>query len=432
MALTRKKLLAFVSGTLWLAIIAARPVLAETLIWAPDQLSELIEEGLTQNQDIQGLEAQVASLKEEVPFAGSLEDPRLGVAIVNLPVDSFRFDREPMTQKQLFIAQKVPWFGKLSLRSQKQALRASRQQAVLEARKLELARQIASTYYELIFIDRALHINERLTSLVNQLLRVAETKYASGQGLQQDVLQAQVESSKLLDEKIVLQKKRRTLEDRLNELLNRPEFAPVPPPAQLDYPNLRLDVKSLAVQSLQGNPWLRVKQFEIDEKEVDIQLAKKDYYPNFDFKVAYGQRDEDRTGRSLPDFVSASVTVNVPLWQHKRQKPKLNATIKSKDAALSSYHNLVQTLPHRVDAIATEIRDTQENYKLYADALILQAGQWARSSLAAYEVGKVEFNTMINAQVRLLRFELQADRFLYSIYQKRAELEEILGGPLPQ
>ena len=64
------------------------------------------------------------------------------------------------------------------------------------------------------------------------------------------------------------------------------------------------------------------------------------------------------------------------------------------------------------------------------DALLVQAEQWARSSLAAYEVGKVEFNTMINAQIMLLRAELKAKRYLYTIYQKLAELEEIIGGPL--
>jgi outer membrane protein TolC len=124
------------------------------------------------------------------------------------------------------------------------------------------------------------------------------------------------------------------------------------------------------------------------------------------------------------------VTVNIPLWQKSRQTPKLDATRKSHEAAMRSYRNLVDTLPHQIDALVTEIRDTQESYRLNADALVLQAEQWARSSLAAYEVGKVEFNTMINAQVRLLRFELQTDRYLFNIYQKRAELEEVLGGPL--
>ena len=97
---------------------------------------------------------------------------------------------------------------------------------------------------------------------------------------------------------------------------------------------------------------------------------------------------------------------------------------------MKSYRSLVDSLPHRIDALANEILDTQENYHLYVDALLVQSEQWARSSLAAYEVGKVEFNTMINAQVQLLRVELQAKHYLYSIYQKRAELEEVLGGPI--
>lgn len=80
--------------------------------------------------------------------------------------------------------------------------------------------------------------------------------------------------------------------------------------------------------------------------------------------------------------------------------------------------------------IGAEIGDTQKNYRLFSDALLLQAEQWASSSLTAYEVGSVNFNTMIGAQIRLLRFELQASNFIFRIYQKRAELEEVLGGPL--
>jgi outer membrane protein TolC len=401
---------------------------ATTPIWASPVLSELIEEGLTHNKEIQSLEAQVESLKEEVSFAGSLEDPRLGLGVLNLPTDTFNFDQEPMTQKVLFIAQRVPWFGKLSLKSKKTTLMAVRQHSILEAKKLELARKIATAYYELGFVSTNLNINERLTNMVSQLLRVAETRYATGEGLQQDVLQAQVELSKLLDEKIVLKRRHRTLEDRINELLNRESFAPVTPPKGLTYLDTKLDFDSLKKQSLTENPWLGVRQAEVDRASVEIELAKKDYWPNMDFKVAYGQREEDFTGRDLPDFVSATVTLTIPLWAKSRQNKKLSASIKTHEAAMKSYRSLVDSLPHRVDALATEIRDTQENYKLYVDALVVQSEQWARSSLAAYEVGKVEFNTMVSAQIRLLRVELQAKRYLYSIYQKLAELEEVIGG----
>ena len=413
-----------------LCLVIPKIMQAATLTWATPVLAELIEEGLSHNQEIKSMEDQVESLKEEVSFAGSLEDLRLGFGVLNLPTDTFDFDQEPMTQKVLFIAQKVPWFGTLSLKSKKTTLLVVRQQAILEAKKLELTRKIANAYFELGFVATNLRINERLTGLVSQLLRVAETKYASGEGLQQDVLQAQVELSKLLDEKIVLRRRYRTLEDQINELLNRESFMPVKPPTDLTYLHTRLELDALTRQSLFGNPWLGVRQAEIDKAAVEIELAKKDYWPDMDFRLSYGQRDEDLTGRNLPDFFSATVTFTIPLWQKSRQDKKLSASIKSYEAAMKSYRSLVDSLPHRIDALANEILDTQENYHLYVDALLVQSEQWARSSLAAYEVGKVEFNTMINAQVQLLRVELQAKHYLYSIYQKRAELEEVLGGPI--
>jgi outer membrane protein TolC len=403
---------------------------AASPIWASPDLSNLIEEGLAYNKEIQSLEAQVESLKEEISFAGSLEDIRLGLAILNLPADSLRFDREPMTQKQISLAQKIPWFGKLDLKSQRAALKAVRLEATLEAKRFELARTIATTYYELGFVGKSLETNGRLTDILHQILRVAETRYSTGRGLQQDVLQAQVELSKLLDEKITLKKRRRTLENRINELLNRESFSPVIPPQDLSFTGLKLDVKELQDRATKNNPVLRIKQVDINLAEVEIELARKDYWPDMDFKVAYGHRDEDKTGRSLPDFVSGSVTINLPVWRKSRQDPKLAATLKNRDAASKSHRNLVLSIPHRVDTLVTEIQDFQENYQLFNDALIVQADQWANSSLSAYEVGSLEFNTMINSQIRLLRFELKAEKYLFNIYEKRAELEEVLGGPL--
>ncbi len=135
-----------------LGLVVCKPLMAQAPVNAPQPLVELIEEGLVQNKEIQSLEARVQSLEEEVSFAGSLEDLRLGFGVLNLPTDSWEFDEEPMTQKTVFLAQKFPWFGKLSLRSQRQALMASEQQALLEAKRLELARKIAIAYYELGFV----------------------------------------------------------------------------------------------------------------------------------------------------------------------------------------------------------------------------------------------------------------------------------------
>jgi outer membrane protein TolC len=189
-------------------------------------------------------------------------------------------------------------------------------------------------------------------------------------------------------------------------------------------------VDRLQQQVLKGNPWLKARLAEIDQATVDVELAGKDYWPDMDFILAYGQREDSETGQDRADFVSGSVVFKIPLWQKSRQDKKFTASKKKHEAALKTYRNLAETLPHRVDAIASEIANIQKNYRLYADALMVQAKQWANSALIAYEVGKVEFNTMINAQIRLLRLELQAASYLFQVYQKRAELEEVLGGAL--
>ena len=425
-----RKVLFLTSAAIVILFTALNGWAADPSIWAPQPLDRLIEEGLTNNQDIKSMESKVESLKEEISFAGSLNDPRIGIALLNLPTDTFRFDQEPMTQKQLFIAQKIPWFGKLDLRSQRAAMKAIRQEAVLMAKRLELSRQIAMGYYELGFVGSAQKSNERLIKMLTQLLKVSETRYAAGQGLQQDVLQAQVEVSKLLDEQITLGNKRRTLEDRINSLLNRESFTPVIPPEKLPFPELVLKEEELQDRALKMNPWLKVKLAEIELRNVEIELARKDYWPDMDFKVAYGQRDESQSGQDWADFFSTSMVINIPLWQRSRQDKKLEATRLTHKSALQSYQNLANSLPHKVDALVTDIRNLQKNYKLIIDALIVQAEQWARSSLIAYEVNKVNFNTTITAQVRLLRFELQSENYLFSVYKKRAELEEVLGASL--
>ena len=396
----------------------------------PAGLEQLIDEGQKTNQELAAIEDTVTALESQAPAVGTWDDPRIGIGISNLPTDSFSFNQEPMTQKQIALSQKIPWFGKLDLKSQNITLRALGLKASLKAKRLNLTRKISDRYYTLAFVDSSLRTNKQLTDMVSQLLKVSETRYAAGKGLQQDVLQAQVELSKLLDEKLTLLNQRKVVESKINELINRPNFLPVAPVVDSKVPSVDLNDDFLQKVALANNPWIKVRRIGIEQSDVGIELAEKDYYPNFDFKLAYGQREEDQLGRDRADFVSGFVSMSVPLWAAKKQGNNLTATKKKKEAAQKAVQGLVDTIPHQVKSLAAELRTLWKNYQLYREGLIIQAEQWARSSLAAYEVGKVEFNTMINSQIRLARLQLKAEKYRFSIFQKYAELEQVLGGPM--
>jgi cobalt-zinc-cadmium efflux system outer membrane protein len=394
-------------------------------------LTALVAEGLANNQELQSQKSKINALRDAVPAAGALDDPQLGLTLLNLPVDTWRFNQEPMTQKQVRIAQKLPWFGKLDLKTQKAVLEASIAEARWQAQRLALARKIITAYFDLALVVRGDQINTQLMDLVRQLLQSSESRYASGMGLQQDVLQAQVELSRLTDEHNDLADRRRAQNRKLNELLNRPAFQVVTPVVRVPPPIMNLDSQQLQEMALRRNPEIIARGLAIEQAGVAVDLARKDFYPDFNVSLAYGIREDDRLGAERPDFFSAGVNMNIPLYRNRKQTPLLEAAAKRRKAADQALRELQLSLPHRIETINSAVERLQASHRLYTGTLMLQAGQWADSAQSAYEVGKLEFNSMINAQMQVLRLQLQADTYLYRLYQKRAELEELIGTRVP-
>ncbi|WP_461210957.1 TolC family protein [Desulfocurvus sp. DL9XJH121] len=395
-------------------------------------LRSLVEEALANNQDLLALEDQVRALREEAPFAGSLPDPGFSLGLSNVPVDSFELDQEAMTQKQIGVSQQMPWFGTLGLAEKAAVLKADVQDRLVRAKRLELARQVAEAWYDLGFTARSLKVNAQLQAMVGQMLRVAETRYATGKGLQQDILSGQVRLSELLDEQADLERKRRVLADRINALLNREDLVDVEPPVlPEDEEGEPLAAATLATGALRLNPVVLSRRTAVDKAALDVDLARKDYYPDMNFRLGYGQRDEDpSTGRDRSDFVSASVTFSIPLWQATRQDSKLAAAQSRLSSARRSLAALERELPHRIDALVAEIATARENRRLFDTALTKQAEQAADSSLAAYSVGRVGFDSMVEARLRLVRFELRSEQYGFEARKMMARLEETLGGPV--
>lgn len=385
------------------------------------ELTLLVEEAFQNNQDLLSMEENARALRAEAPFAGSLQDPVIGFGIANLPVDSFAFDQEPMTQKQLFASQKFPWFGTLDLRQQVSELKAMEADFQVQNKRLEIAKNLTEAWFNLGFIRKSLQINENLKTIVTQILRVAETRYATGEGLQQDILAGQVQHSELIDEGINLVSRERNIRAQIGSLLNRSNFFEQNNPLTLDEPGEIPDRASLSRLAMQFNPLIQQRKVAIDRAKVEVQLAEKAYLPDFDLRLSYGQRD-DRA-----DFLSAAVAMTVPLWQSTRQDSKLSAAQKRLKASERSFLGLRQTLPHSIDRVLAEIAGAKQNYTLFHGALSVQASQLADASLSAYSVGKVEFNTMLSARIRLMRIELKAEDYKYQIYKKMAELEELIG-----
>ncbi len=421
----------FLLSTLIVTLFSAGSQTAEAMDDIPLGLRNLTLQALQNNDELQSLQDKVSALYEEAPYAGSLENPRLGLGLANVPVDTFDLDQEAMTQKQIFISQKIPWFGKLDLAQQIAELNAMEQHALFRAKQLEIVRRLAQSWYDLDFIEHSLETNYQLEQMVTQLLRVAEVRYSTGKGLQQDILSAQVQLSKIFDERIGLQRNKQLLYTSISKALNSEQpyhrTDPLEPPPEItDAPSR----EKLTIKALAGNPLLQAKKIAVHKAEAKVKLADKAYNPDMDLRLGYGQREDDPvSGNSRADFFSASVTFSLPLWQSSRQDSKFKAMQKRNSAAQKSLSSLQKIIPHQIDAFVTEITAAQENHILFKTALTLQAEQLAESSLASYSVGKVDFDIMLNARIKTLRYQLQSKKYRYQVLKKMAELKELAGEP---
>ena len=416
----RQPLLCFYVGWLILAFWAQQASTTE--------LSILTEEAYQNNQDLLGQKERVNALYTEAPFAGSLQDPVVGFGLLNLPVDTFDLDQEAMTQKQLFISQKFPWFGTLDLRQQASELDAMEADARFRSKRLEIAARLASAFYNLGFLLKSLEVNENLKSLVTQTLRIAETRYGTGTGLQQDILAGQVKLSELIDEGINLTSREQAVRAEIGSILNRRTFFVDKGPTALGELENLPDRELLNRVALEISPELRARRVALDRARVQVQLAQKAYLPNFDLRLSYGQREDNPvTGDDRADFASAIVAMTVPLYKATKQDSKLGAAEQRLAAAEKTLLGFKNMLPHNIDRLLAEISGAKENYALYRKTLSIQSSNLADASLAAYSVGKVEFNTMLSARIRLLQIELGAEKYKYQTYTKITELEQLIG-----
>jgi outer membrane protein TolC len=389
-------------------------------------LEKLIEEAVNNNPELKAFEEKIQVFKERPSQASSLDDPRLRLAFLNLPVDTFRFDQENMTQKQASIMQKFPFPGKLSLKGNMAEKELEIVREEYADKKNNIIMQVEVTYQNLLFINKAIEITEENKNLLREFVKIAETKYTVGKGIQQDVLKAQVELSKMIDRLIVLDQKKKTAEARLNTLLNRPTQMPFTDLGQIKQSHFSLPFEDLQRIAEDNHPVLYGLRHLIDRFRFAARLAEKEYYPDFDVGVSYGQRDDSSTIERA-DFFSVFVTMNIPLWYKTKQSRKVSEEQANIRRIQEQYNSMRNNVFFQIKDLLAEIEKSREEIELFKTGLIPQSRASLESALAGYGVNKVDFLTLVNNEITLYNYELDYYRAITNFENKLAELEAAIG-----
>ncbi len=415
------------------AVVAAILLVAGAVRAEPLTLDAALARALADNPALEAIEARARALAEVPEQVGTLPDPVASVNLLNLPLDSFSFTQEPMTQLQFGLSQTLPFPGTLALRGEVAERRAAGAGFELEERRLQLARDVEAVWWNLFYLDRVLDVIARNETLLRQFVEVAETRYIVGRGLQQDILLAQLELSRLDDRRLQLLSLRDSQVASLNALLDRPAGTEVELPATVEQALPELPpAPELVERALENRPLLAVEKEALAAAEAQVELARKSYFPEFRLGVAYGLRGGNNIdGSDRADLASIRFSMSLPLYAASRQERAVDQRNAERMASRHRYHDRRNAVAAEVSQALSDYRRAVEQVVLFRDTIIPQARQTVDAMMAGYQVGKVDFLNLVRSQTTLLDYESDYWRVFSRARQALARLEAAVGGELP-
>jgi len=415
------------SKVLLLILLSLPPQLQAEAI-EPLSLSQALSMAVEDNPGLAEMKARSEAMAQIPSQVGSLPDPVISFNALNLPVDTFDTAQENMTQMQGGISQAIPFPGKLALREQAANFEAEAAAFDVVEVRWRLLRDVKKLWWALVYLDKALNIIRINQDLLRQFVEIAQTKYEVGEGLQQDVLLAQLELSKLFDNELVLIGARENTQAQLNALLNQAANTPIKIPGKINDKLPTLQAESRLYQQAESyRALLASRRKQIDAAQRRVELAKKDYYPDFKIGAYYGGRDNTLSGQSRADFMSMRLSMTVPLYfstkQDKALSQRRQELIQRKYALQDEWNQVREDISRAV----SDFRRSKNQTVLFNSGIIPQARQTVASMLSGYQVDKVDFLNLVRSQITLYNYEIQYWKVLTEANQALAQLTAMIG-----
>jgi outer membrane protein TolC len=270
-------------------------------------------------------------------------------------------------------------------------------------------------------VDQEIATTHTNKDLLEKMERIAEEKYKVGKALQQDVLRSQVEVSRVLQVLTMLNQRRSSLEARLNSLLLRSFDTPIGTLAPVEKSTLDYSLDELIEKGVDNSPDIRRQEQLIEQNQYAINMARKEYYPDFRVAYDYQQRPD------LMDMQGFNVTINVPIFYKKKQREGVSEASFSLESSKQAREAIHTELLFQVKDQFLRAKASDELLTLYTRALVPQSSLALESSLASYQTGTLDFQSMIANFLSVLEYETNYYEELANYEKALVSLEQITG-----
>jgi outer membrane protein TolC len=399
----------------------APPVAAQQRV--PLTIAEAGDLALAGEPGSAALVARANALEEQAVAAAQLPDPVMRIGLANFPLNGGGFSTEGMTQAQLGIRQVFPRArSPLADRLQDQAEALAFD---AEARQRDVLAAVRYAWLETYYAQQAEALLTEKRPFFVDLVAITESLYSVGRKSQHDVLRAELELSRLDDRLLEIHRAREESRAMLSRWLGQDAYRPLAMslPAWSEPPSHQ----ELGA-GLESHPALAAADAGISAQQAAVRAAEERKKPGWALDVGYGYREGFLpSGEPRSDFVSVSVTVDLPLFRDNRQDRRLAAALSERRAAIDSQAELRARLVSELNAEYARWRDLSRRLELYETRILGQSNSQAQAALRAYQSDAGDFADLMRAYIDELNARLDHLRLQVDLAQSYAVLAN-LGG----
>jgi outer membrane protein TolC len=384
-----------------------------------DLLGGLVEN----NPEIRAARFRFDAATKRPSQAGTLPEPKANYTNVGVGHPLSRLNGSEFAYHAFGISQELPFPGKLGLASEEAKREAEAEQQNYRAVVLDVTARLKVAYYEWLAVQKAIEITRKNGDLLSRFEEIARNRYSVGKGLQPDVLKAQFEVSSLEQQLAMLDEKRQRAEAEIASLLAVPNIT-LSAPGEIQPSSLSMSLDEL-LKATNESPRVKAEQKMTDARAVDINRSLKDFRPDFGVNLQW-----QHTGGNFPDYYMASVEVKIPIYFARKQRYALEESHSRLDEAKQNYRAAQQQAIYQVKDQYLAIQSSERILNLHRTTLIPQASLTVDSSASAYEVGTMDFLSLVTNLTTLISLERQYYEEVVRHEEAIIRLEPIVGKEL--
>ncbi len=384
-------------------------------------LQDLEREMRANNPEILMARKKAEAAQEKKAVASAMPDPMIGFEVQNVGrLSNLTIGEEEMSMRGVVVTQEIPFPGKLSTMGKAAGKRAEQERENERETALKTLNSLRASYYDYYLAYKSAGILAQNKEIMKNFQRIAETRYATGQGIQQDVLRAQLEVSMLL-EKIALQEQKKEAQAAMiNSLLGRDPRLPLGRPGDTLKAAFDANLEDISSMALARSPAVLRKQRMVEQSEYELSSSKKEFLPDMVVSAGWFNRGD------FPDVWQASVMFKVPLYFWNK-----SAGVRAASAELGSarydYESQKLMVLSKVKDLYTMAKTSERLLALYEAGIIPQARMALQSAASNYQVGKIDFLMLLDSQALLFRYQLAYQEELVNLNKTIAQIGEATG-----